>query len=142
MLLGEEPGPNLVKLYTSGKAGFSDTALDEERFLAVTMLTLQKTMRKTMLTPSRVFLLVPPTHYAWVERHYDDVSAAVFRALRSRPGTLKANGQLAKMIGECFKMVFASVRVLQLPGMPEAWTSFGFSKEDPLIPDWMRGGLL
>jgi hypothetical protein len=139
MLTGEEPDSSHTKFYDSGKMGFSDKGFDKARFLSVAMLTLSKTLRRA--TPSRVVLLISPSHDKWVVQQFDDVSAVAFKVLKKFPGTPSGRADLARLFGSAFKMVFYSSRLLQLPDMPEAWTSFGFSKEDP-IPTWMRDGLL
>ncbi len=140
-LLDKEPDPSHVRLYTSGKVGFADKSFDQNRFLAVAILTLHKTMRKSMKLPLRVMLLMPPTHEKWVRDEYDLISAAVFKRLKTYPGSPETVKLLAKRIGECFKIVGYHTRLLQLPDQPESWTAFGFSRED-FIPDWMKDGLL
>jgi hypothetical protein len=141
LLMGNEPNEIQQAFYSSGKMGFSDKALDKERFTLVAMLTLQKTMRTSMMTPSRVVLLTPPSHFKWVQDAFDDISVIAFKMLKKYPGSSKGRADLSKMIGNCFKIVFYNSRLLQLPDVPDAWTSFGFTREDP-IPDWMRAGLL
>ena len=140
-LLGEEPADLHKKLYESGKFGFSDKTLDPERFLAVAMVTLHKTTRVSMHKPARVVLLVPPLKDKWAIEQLDVISERMFRHMKKMPGTSMARGNAAKMVGGWFKVLFVMSRLLQLPEQPDAWTSFGFSKEDP-IPDWMREGLL
>jgi hypothetical protein len=141
-LLNREPDPSHVRLYDSGKKGFADKSFDQNRFLAVAMITLQKTMRKSMSMPSRVMLLIAPTHEKWVREEFDLISAAVFKRLKTYPASTPAKRLVfARNVGECFKIVGYHTRLLQLPDQPESWTSFGFSKED-YIPDWMRNGLL
>ena len=141
MLTGKMPEANHVAFYGSGKAGFSDKSFDSDRFLAVSMLTLQRTMRSGLNSPSRVVLLVAPSHDKWIVEQLDEVSRATFNHIKKTGGTSKGRAELAKMIGLCFKMLFVGSRLLQLPEQPASWTSFGWTKEDP-IPDWMREGLL
>ena len=142
LLTGEDPLPIQEKLYESGKFGYSDKALDEDRFLGVAVMTLHKTTRDGRhKPPSRVVLLVPPAQDKWVLEQLDRISAKTFKHLKHLPGTKPSRDRVSIMIGEWFKVLFVMSRLLQLPEQPEAWTSFGFSKEDP-IPDWMRDGLL
>lgn len=141
MLMGTAPTAAQDAFYNSGKMGFSDKALDKDRFLPVAMLTLQKTMRKSLMTPTRVVLLTPPSHFKWVQDAFDDISVVAFKTLKKFPGSSDGRAKLSRAVGNCFKIVFYNSRLLQLPEVPDAWTSFGFSKEDP-IPDWMRDGLL
>jgi hypothetical protein len=138
MLMGKQPDASHTKFYKSGKMGFSDKGFDKDRFLAVAMLTLYKTLRNK--TPSRVVLLIAPSHDKWVVDEFDNVSVVAFKTLKSYPGSPSYRVQLAKLFGSAFKTVFYSSRLLQLEQEPEAWTSFGFSKEDPL-PAWMKNSL-
>jgi hypothetical protein len=130
-----------LKLYESDKKGFSNKALDEGLFRAIVVLTLHKTMRGSADQPARVALLVAGTHEKWVIDQFDKEAREIFSNFKTMPGTQKSRAALAKLFGNCFKAVFVGSRLLQLPEAPEAWTSFGFSDQDP-IPDWMREGLL
>ena len=141
MLTGEAPGQIAASFYATGKSGFSDKTLDAERFAAVAVLTLFKTTRTSMERPDRVVMLVPPSADKWVISQLDGVSAMVCEHCKKIPGTKEARTRLARMIGDWFKVLFVASRALQLPEQPEAWTSFGFSIDDP-IPDWMRDGLM
>jgi hypothetical protein len=141
MLSFDDPTETHNKLYASGMLGFDDKNLDEERFLAVATLTLFKTTRKDLHAPERVILLVPPRKDEWAIKQLDVISGKCFKLMQKMPGTPKARGDLAKVVGKCFDVLFIMSRLLQLPEQPESWTSFGFSKEDP-IPDWMRERLL
>lgn len=139
LLIGQVPELEHRRLYSSGKNGFSDRAFDESRFLAVAMLTLAKALRTS--NPSRVVLFISPTHDKWVVRQFDDISAVAFRSIAKGPGSPEGIRSLAHLFGDAWKMIFYTSRLLQFQEKPEAWTSFGFSIEDP-IPEWMREGLL
>ena len=139
LLLGTDPEAEHSKLYESRKMGFSDKGFDKSRFLAVAMLTLSKTLRTAQ--PSRVVLLIAPTHDKWVVEEFDNISAVAFKSIKKHPGSLQGRAALAQLFGSAFKTVFYCSRLLQLPDQPESWTSYGFAREDP-IPDWMRNGLL
>lgn len=142
LLTGKPPDAAHTLLYESGKAGFSDKGLDKDRFLAVAVLTLQKIMRTGLLKPSRAVLYIAPSHDKWAIEQLDAVSRLTFDAIKNRGGSAKGRNALATAVGNCFKMLFVGGnRLLQVNEVPQAWTSFGFSKEDP-IPDWMRDGLL
>jgi hypothetical protein len=120
--------------------GFSAKSFDTDQFLAVSILTLQKTMRDSIYRPARVIMLVAPTHDKWALDQFDAIAGRCFTTLRTASGTTKGRIQFVKLIGECFNKILVGSRLLQLPDVPAAWTSFGFSKSDP-IPDWMREGL-
>lgn len=139
-LYGAEPGEAHVSFYDSGKMGYSDKEFDVARFEAVVVLTLHKTLRTGIAKPSRVVLLVAPTHEKWVMEQFDKAARRIYGNFKKLAGA-QSRTELAKLFGNCFAAVFVGSRLLQLPEMPEAWTSFGFTKEDP-IPDWMRDGLL
>ena len=113
LLMGKEPEASHLAFYKSGKKGFSDKSFDKDRFLAVSILTLQKTMRSGLKSPSRVVLLVAPTHDKWVVEQLDEVSRTTFNVLKKVPGTSKARAELAQVIGACFKMLFVGGRLLR-----------------------------
>ncbi len=139
ILMGKEPETEHSRLYDADRMGFSDKTFDKSRFLAVAMLTLSKTLRTAQ--PSRVVLLIAPSHDKWVVEEFDNISAVAFKSIKKHPGSLQGRVLLAKLFGDAFKTVFYCSRLLQLPDQPESWTAFGFTREDP-IPDWMRAGLL
>ena len=140
VLLAEEPTEGQQILYDSGKMGFSDKSFDTDQFMAVCVLTLQKTMRVSMYRPERVIMLVAPTHDKWALEQFDLVAGRFLGTLKRAPGSKAGRIQFVKLIGECFKKILVGSRLLQLPEVPDAWTSYGFSRGD-LIPDWMREGL-
>jgi hypothetical protein len=140
-LLDAVPSDFQQAFYASKKLGFSDKIANEEKFIAVAVLTLSKTMRVHLRKPERVVLFVAPVHDKWVVDQLDKIARKAFNSVKKLGGSTAGRAELAKVIGECFKCLFVGSRLLQLPEMPEAWTSFGFSKDDP-IPDWMRDGLL
>ena len=138
-LTGQQPDPDHLTFYYARKKGFSDKSFNKDRFLLVAVLTLYKSLLKS--PPSRVVLLMPPTHDKWVVNEFDNFSQVAFKSIKNHPGTPQGRAKMAKLFGSAFKMIFYSSRLLQLPDQPTSWTSFGFSKDDP-IPDWMRDGLV
>lgn len=140
VLLGEEPTEVQRALYESGKMGFSDKSFDTDQFMAVSVLTLQKTMRVSIYRPERVIMLVAPSHDKWTMEQLDKLASRFLGTLKTAPGSKEGRIRFVKLIGECFKKILVGSRLLQLPEVPDAWTSFGFSRVD-LIPDWMREGL-
>ncbi len=140
-LLLDEPKPIHDQLYDSGKMGYSCKEFDEDRCLAVLMLTLAKISREGLDKPSKVTLLVPKTHDKWLIEQLDNVNKRMCDRLRTFPGTKQKRRELTTNVLGCFNNIWMFSRVLQMVERPTYWTAFGFSKED-VLPDWMQGKLL
>jgi len=140
-LLGKPPTKIQYLFYDSGKLGFSDKSLDEERFEAVALLTIRKTMRTSMKRPERVGMVVPSSHEKWVVSHFNEFHRRMHENFKKMKGLRESRFQLTLMMAECFKRVLVGGKgLLQMPEGAVATTSFGWVTEDPL-PEWLRQGL-
>jgi hypothetical protein len=129
-------------LYDSGKNGFSDRTISEDRFFAVLGLTLARTMVRGMFAPTRVTMFIRPAHEKWIMSAYETHTNAIFRTIGKLPmQDREVRVNVAQLMGFCLMGIAFSSRVLQIPEPPRLWTSFGFDVDDA-IPDWLRAGLL
>lgn len=138
-LLGGEPTTDQAALYDKfpENRGYNDTALNEERFTAVVVLT----MSQAILQKDRVLLLAPLPHEKWVVGQFNGVADRIFAVCKKLPGSHEGRVKLARGYGEAFKRIFIFGRLLQLPEPPKWWASFGFAASDP-VPEWVKTALV
>ncbi len=139
LLLGQEPEPTHLSLYEGfpDSRGFSDRALNVERFEAVLLLGLAQTFKEPgQDKPNKTYLFVPATREAWAIKQLEAVARKVFARCKEKKAS-----QLAVHLGELFQHLMLGSRAIMLPSAPERWAAFGFHRADP-IPDWMRDMLL
>lgn len=136
----EDPTDEQTRLYDAypHAHGYSDSALDRERFRAVLNLALVGTIPidGAIENTQPTFLFFPKPHERWVVDQIKQNAEGIFNRLRE-----ERRVDAAKFLGECFKALRLGHLVLQLPGAPERWVAFGFTDDGP-VPPWMRGHLI
>lgn len=136
----EDPTELQVRLYNEypRARGFSHGALDQERFRAVLNLALVLAIPPDgdLSNTQTTYVFFPKPHERWVVAEIRESAERIFSRLRE-----ERRVDAAKFTGECFKALRLGHLVLQLPGAPERWVAFGFTKEDP-IPTWMMEHLI
>jgi len=116
LFMGQEPNVADIAFYDSGKLGFSDKTFNKDRLLPVTILSIQKTMRSGLKTPSQVVIFVPPHYLNKVIAQLKDFSVIMYRHLmKKRPGDKESRIALANIMAKYFRVLFINPRLLQLP---------------------------
>lgn len=112
--------------------GYSDNRQDVELFIGALVIALAQT------DPSAehehlVYILTPPVLSPWVDSQTIAIARYLIRSRRTSPKGI-----------ELVRKVFHQIVPCGFPHkMPEParWSSFGFLKEDSLIPPWLAAGL-
>ena len=134
-ILGKEPTSEQLEFYAKFPTflGFSDRSLNSERLEAVILKAL-------LIKPleDRVVMFAPVAHEEWVLEKYNSLANTVFNVCKGLRGS---KVPLAQFYSKSFQRIAITGRLLQLPGEPKHWVSFGFSVEDP-IPEWMSKRLI
>lgn len=112
--------------------GFSSSDEDISLLLGALIVALAQTKPKST---QRVLLLVPKVHTRWVLVQMKAVARYLIRARKHNPESVE-------LVRNVFGQVFLYGTPHKQPDEPARWASFGFRKDDPLIPQWCRDGLL
>lgn len=136
----EDPTEQQRRLYDAypHANGYSDGNRDAERFRAVLNLALVLAIPDDGV-PEHVhtpFVFFPKPFERWVVDEIRKSAESLFDRLRK-----DRRVDAAKFVGNCFKALRLGHLVLQLPGAPDRWVAYGFTRTDP-IPNWMQARLI
>jgi hypothetical protein len=138
--LGRTPSARQIKIYESFPLhkGVSSSDLDSEAFEAALILSLVQTYPKGQRPePFKTYLFVRGSAIPWANAELETLTRTMFDYLKEQQKVSRA-----RHLGTFFHAISMGSRALAFKNGPERWTAFGFEREDPTIPEWMREALL
>jgi hypothetical protein len=126
--------PQQIQLYSAfpNARGFSSKDKDETLFLGTLVLVLAQSRPGSR---NRVFLLVPRSHTKWVWAQIESIARYMVRAR-------KDNAEGIELVKDVLGQVFVCETPYNMQDEPARWASFGFCKDDPLLPEWVTSSLI
>jgi hypothetical protein len=118
--------------------GFSSKEIDVRLFEAVLILALHQAGKKTgEKTFHKVYFLAPANLAdLWVIAEFKAAAKRIFARLKTGKSV-----EAVKHVGTLFHQIMLGSQVFNLPGEPDHWVAFGFSRSDH-VPEWMRDKLV
>lgn len=133
-LLGTTPTEDQLRLYTlwPNSRGFSNTDQDRGKFAATLILSLRSGYAK-----DKIVMLVPRSLESWALQQIKEHATYAITSCKKWPDQVK-------FLSEGYLRLFSKVNLLSHTSVsePQYWTSFGYSKEDPTIPTWLKTRLI
>jgi len=130
-----------IRVYGSPRVkAIESKEADKEKAQTAIVLALAQAFDASTRSCRPVYLFAPELRLGWICLQIESMAKNLAQRLRSEvvPGNKEDTQRVLRVLKEWVAHIHPGSPEKWMPVAPERWTAFGYMKDDPLIPEWLR----